>query len=71
MQRDYSNLLAAIILHYGSRAKFALAMKMSLASLTAKLSNKSSFTQREIESACDLLGIAYDEIPLYFFKYSV
>ena len=69
MKRDYSNLLAAIILEYGSRTKFAKAMDMSPASLVSKLNSKSAFTQNEIEKACGLLNINYEEIPMYFFKY--
>jgi len=71
MERDYSKLLAAILQKYGTRKNFAKAMDISLATLLMKLGSKSSFTQNEIERACDLLEIDYLEIPMYFFEYRV
>ena len=68
MKRDYSDLLAKIILKYGTRNSFAKEMNVSLATLISRLSGKSDFTQKEIEKICELLEIDHEEIPMYFFK---
>ena len=71
MKRDYSLLLAKIILKFGTRKKFASEMGMSIGAFVNKISGKSCFDQKEIEKACNLLDIEHDEIPMYFFAWSV
>lgn len=64
---DYSKLRGKIREVYGTQFDFAEAMGMSAVSLSEKLNNKTQFTQKEIDKACELLQIKKEEIPIYFF----
>lgn len=64
---DYSKVRGKIKEVFGTQAAFAEAMNMSQVSLSEKLNNKVQFSQKEIDRACDLLQIAKEEIPIYFF----
>lgn len=64
---DYSKLRGKIKEMFGTQSAFAEAMSMSPVSLSEKLNNKVQFSQKEIDRACDLLEIAKEEIPTYFF----
>ena len=64
---DYSRLRGKIIEVYGSQAKFSHDMQLSEHSLSLKLAGKNSWKQKEMQRACDLLGVPYEEIPKYFF----
>lgn len=64
---DYSKVRGKIKEVFGTQSAFAEAMTMSPVSLSEKLNNKVQFSQKEIDRACDLLQIAKEEIPIYFF----
>lgn len=63
---DYSKLKGKIKEVYGTQENFASAMLMSTVTLSAKLNNKISWTQAEMNLACDLLSIPYEFIPVIF-----
>lgn len=67
MTYDYSNLCGEITKKYGTQAIFAEKLGISERSLSLKLNNKVGWRQDEMFKACDLLGIPYNEIHLYFF----
>jgi len=64
---DYSKVRGKIKEVFGTQSAFAAEMQMSPVSLSEKLNNKVQFSQKEIDRACDLLQIAKEEIPIYFF----
>lgn len=64
---DYSKVRGKIKEVFGTQAAFATEMSMSQVSLSKKLNNEVQFSQKEIDRACDLLRIAKEEIPIYFF----
>lgn len=64
---DFSRLLGKIVECYGTRQKFAEAIGITPTSIGNKLDGERMWTQDEIISACDLLGIPYNDIPSYFF----
>ena len=64
---DFSRLLGKIIECYGTRQGFAAAIGLTATTVSNKLDGDASWTQEEIITACDLLGIAYSDIPFYFF----
>ncbi len=47
--------------------KFAELMGVSNSTISAKLNNKSEFSQPEIFKAVEVLGLEKSEIPQYFF----
>lgn len=53
---------------FGTLAKFAKAMRMGRTALNAKLQGTSDFTQTEMLTAMDLLGIPREEVNTYFFS---
>ncbi len=76
MKFDYSRLSGRIVDVYGSRRKFAEAMRnsgvqMSEHTMSLKMNNKVYWKQPEINVACDLLGIPEDSIATYFFTQKV
>lgn len=64
---DYSALRGKIKEVYGTEFRFADALELSSNSLSAKLNNKTQWTQNEINAAVQLLAIDYSEISKYFF----
>ena len=64
---DYSMLLGLMRAKKISQAKLAQAVGISEFSVWAKLSGRSYFTQPEIASICQTLGISQDLISAYFF----
>ena len=64
---DYSKLRGKIKEVYGTQSNFADAMSFSNTSLSAKLNNQTEFTQKEINKACQLLEISFEELNVYFF----
>ena len=52
---------------YGSQSAFAEALGCSRQSVNAVLVGKACLSQSKIESWCNVLGIAKDEIGQYFF----
>lgn len=64
---EYSDLRGRIRSRYRTQALFAKALGISECSLSQKLNNHTEWTAGEIRKACELLGIAVDDIRLYFF----
>lgn len=71
MAYNYRKLLGRIVEKFGTQARFAAAMGMSEHTLSKKLNNIIRWKQDEISRACDLLGIAFERIPDYFFTLEV
>lgn len=65
---DYSKLKGRIKEIFETQNAFAKALGLSPVSVSDKLNNKSQWTQKEIDTACVLLGIESVEIPVYFFR---
>lgn len=68
---DYSKLLGKIKEKGYTLKTFAKSIKISNSTLSLKLSNKAFFTQREMDSAFDVLGIEKKYIGVYFFARKV
>lgn len=68
---DYSKLKGKIKEVFETQEAFATAMLMSTVTLSAKLNNKISWTQEEMNLACDLLSVPYEFIPVLFFAEKV
>lgn len=71
MSFNYSKLRGRIREIFNTQEKFANAMEISSASLSAKLNNKVEFDQSEINRAVNLLQISEVDIPVYFFTLEV
>lgn len=67
MPFDHSKLIGLIVEKYGTRAAFADAMDFSTGQLSMRLNNKTPFDTNEILKAQELLGIAPENIGVYFF----
>ena len=67
MEFDYSKLRGRIREICGTQEAFADLMGISKPTMSAKLNNKSEFTQPEIIKAVNVLSLGYDEISPYFF----
>ena len=68
---DYRKLDGKITEVYKTQYKFAEALGISKASISAKLNNKTNFTQKEIYDSLRLLKIPESEVYSYFFKIKV
>lgn len=64
---NYSKVRGKIKEVFGTQSAFADAMGISAITLSAKLNNKVQWKSSEIDKACELLKIAKEEIPIYFF----
>lgn len=71
MPFDYSKLDGLVKEKCKTRAAFADRMGLSERSISLKMNGKIQWKQIEICSACDILGILKEEIPLYFFNSKV
>lgn len=71
MAFEYAMLKGKIREKFGTQAEFADAMALSATSVSEKLNNKCSWTQKEIDKACTLLSINTVDIPAYFFTEKV
>lgn len=71
MAYDYSKLRGRIMECCGSQAAFAKKVGISERTLSLKLNGKIGFTQTDIESFVDALGIKRTEIQSYFFTINV
>lgn len=71
MKFNYSKVKGKIKEKFGTQANFAVAMGVSAVTISDKLNNKCSWTQKEIDHACVLLQINPAEIPIYFFTVEV
>ncbi len=67
MDFDYRKLKGKIKEIFDTQDAFAKALGISNVTLSAKLNNKTEFSQKEIDKASDLLNIEKEEIPNYFF----
>lgn len=68
---DYTKLRGRIRERFGSERAFAEALCASQQTVSAKLNNKTLFTQEEIRTACTVLQIKTADIPTYFFTEKV
>ena len=66
MAFDFSKLRGRIVEKYGSCARFAAAMGHSKVWLSSRLNNVVPWKAEELREAAALLGIAPEDIPLYF-----
>lgn len=64
---DHSELRGRIRAVFGTQAGFAKAMHISACAVSQKLNGRSEWSADEIRRACEVLGIAPEEIPQYFF----
>lgn len=64
---DYSRLKRKIIEVCGTQYEFAKRIGLSDRSVSFKMQNKRDWKQREIEAAIEVLGIARNDIPKYFY----
>jgi len=71
MKFNYGKLRGKIKEVFNTQEKFAKTVGMSTTTLSAKLNNKIQFSQNEIEKAVELLKIAKEDIPVYFFTTEV
>ncbi len=63
----YNKLRGKIVEVFGSQTTFSKAIHLSEQSITAKLAGRSRFSQSDIITWCDALGIDQNDIGLYFF----
>ena len=71
MEFQYSKLRGRIREVCGTDKKFAELMGVSKATISAKLNNRTEFSQPEILLASQILGLECSEIPTYFFTPTV
>ena len=71
MSFDYRKLRGKIREVCGTQYKFSTAVKLSGASVSAKLNNKVQWSQTEINKACNVLDIPDSEMATYFFTLKV
>ena len=74
MQRyNYGNLLDRIKDIYGTQKNFAKAMGISEHTISRKLNNEITWSQKDMLKASDVLQFenGYDSIPKYFFVLKV
>lgn len=68
MVYDYSKLVGKIKEKFGTQEKFADALDLGRVSLSLSLNSKREFSQKEINSAIELLNLEKTDIPEYFLK---
>lgn len=68
MDFDYSKLRGLIREKFKTEKVFAEHIGLTNASISSKLNGKTIWTQKDIEKACQALGIPYNLIPEYFFN---
>lgn len=71
MSYDYRKLKGKIVEVFGTQTEFAKQLGIGRTTLNSKLNNLTEFTQKEIQKACELLGINKEEISVYFFTVEV
>lgn len=71
LEFDYSKLTGRIREICVTQGNFAKEIKISEKSLSNKLNNKKRWRQDQILLACDVLGIASEDIKAYFFTVKV
>lgn len=65
--RTYGKLREKIKAVFGTIEKFAIAMNKDRGTISHKLNGLAAWTDVEIETACQLLGISIFEVHEYFF----
>ena len=68
---DYSKLLGKIKEKGYTLKQFAKSIGISASTLSIKLASKAYFTQREMDMACEVLGIEKKYVGVYFFARKV
>ena len=68
IEYDFSKLLGKIKEVLGPNSNLALKLHISERTLSLKLTNKVSFKSHEITEICDILGIDYRDIGIYFYE---
>ena len=71
MDYDYSKLRGKIVEVFGTCREFTEAMSMGKTTMSAKLNNKTEWTQDEMIEAMDLLNIPHEDVVSYFFTHKV
>lgn len=71
MQYDYSKLIGRIVEICGTQGEFAKKMGLSERSVSLKLNNKTSWKQKEMQKAADILKFPENDIQPYFFTLKV
>lgn len=67
MAFNFGKLKGRIVEKYDTQAKFASAMKWSERTMSRKINGEVPWNQSDIIKASELLGIANEDIPDYFF----
>ena len=67
MKYNYSKLIGRIKECGFTHAELAAAVGINRCTLSAKLNNLYGFTTKDIDSICEILNIANEEIGKYFF----
>lgn len=71
MAYDYGKLRGKIREICGTQDAFSELLGIGRVSLSQRLNNQLEFSQDEMFKTCDILGIAREEIPAYFFTLKV
>lgn len=69
MAFNYNKLKGRIVEICGSQSEFAKLLGVSKQTVTAKLNNRSNFSQNDIIKWCEILQIDQSEIGIYFFAH--
>jgi hypothetical protein len=70
-EMDYSKLRGRIRERFGTEQAFAEAMEKTISQMSLLLNGKAVWRQVDIKKACDILGIADNDIGQYFFAEKV
>ena len=65
--KKFGKLREQISIKYGTMDTFARVFGVNSATLSKKLTGKADISRTEIERFCELLDIAVEQIPEYFF----
>lgn len=69
MKYNYSKLLGRIKERGLTQEQLAKAIGKDKSTISAKVNNQFSFTQKEMDDICKVLDISNDEIGEYFFAH--
>lgn len=67
MQKEHLKLRGKIVEKYGSQSVFAEKIGKTEQSVTAKLNGRSQFSQEDVVTWSNALGILVNEVGEYFF----
>lgn len=68
---NYDKLKGKIKEILGTQTNLAKELDIDETTMSNKLNNNTYFSQKEIIKICNILGIAWTEIPIYFFREKV